>query len=132
MSEQHSTEPGGSTVDMSAQPKTKPCDSSLERLRIKKAFWLAILGLALAAILVIVLVAAGWKTSSDIVAIVGLFTSVLGTLVGAFFGVQVGAADKARANERADNVQKKASALAAAADANTIEKAKKLYPDLFV
>ena len=65
-----------------------------ERLRIHHAFWLSIFGLALAALLAVFLVAwTGTKvaTSSEVVAIVGLFTSVTGTLVGAFFGLQIGA-----------------------------------------
>ncbi len=66
-----------------------------ERLRIHHAFWLSIFGLGLAAALAVFLVAkAGTKidTSAEVVAIVGLFTSVTGTLVGAFFGLQIGAA----------------------------------------
>ena len=68
---------------------------SAEILRIKHAFWLAIVGLILAAVLAIFLVIYGQaklNTSADVVAIVGLFTSVTGTLVGAFFGLQVGVA----------------------------------------
>jgi hypothetical protein len=65
-----------------------------ERLRIHHAFWLSIFGLALAAILAVFLVlreGTQVNTSSEVVAIVGLFTSVTGTLVGAFFGLQIGA-----------------------------------------
>ena len=32
------------------------------------------------------------ETSAEVVAIIGLFTSVTGTLVGSFFGMQIGAA----------------------------------------
>jgi hypothetical protein len=66
-----------------------------ERLRIHHAFWLSIFGLALAGALAVILVlAAGMQvgTASEVVAIIGLFTSVTGTLVGAFFGLQIGAA----------------------------------------
>src|SRR5262245_21721186 len=66
-----------------------------ERLRIRDAFWLLLFGLALAAgLTVFLVVSAGTKveTSAEVVAIVGLFTSVTGTLVGAFFGLQIGAA----------------------------------------
>lgn len=65
-----------------------------ERLRIHHAFWLSLFGLGLAAALTVFLVFyAGTKvdTSAEVVAIVGLFTSVTGTLVGAFFGLQIGA-----------------------------------------
>lgn len=69
--------------------------SDTERLRMHHAFWLAIGGLLLAAVLTVFLVIHGGARvdeSSEVVAIVGLFTSVTGTLVGAFFGLQVGSA----------------------------------------
>jgi vacuolar-type H+-ATPase subunit I/STV1 len=69
--------------------------TEMELSRIRHAFWLAIIGLVLAAALAVFLVVKGeaqLKTSAEVVAIVGLFTSVTGTLVGAFFGLQVGAA----------------------------------------
>jgi Na+/phosphate symporter len=78
-----------------ADDSTDKIDIATERSRIRHAFWLSILGLALAAILTVFLV---WFTkvefekSAEVVAIVGLFTSVTGTLVGAFFGQQIGAA----------------------------------------
>src|SRR4030095_5464319 len=66
-----------------------------ERLRIHHAFWLSLFGLGLAAALTVFLVFHSKPkvdTSAEVVAIVGLFTSVTGTLVGAFFGMQIGAA----------------------------------------
>jgi hypothetical protein len=126
---------------MSAQPsqpqsEPKPQDSAknsaLEKFRITKAYWLSIIGLGIAAALVIALLIAGWQASEDIVAVVGLFTSVLGTLVGAFFGLQIGSAGKAQAEERADDAQKRAETLAAAADEPTIKRAKALYSTLFL
>jgi len=73
----------------------------VENARIKYAFWLAIVGLALSALLVAFLVlGAQMKASADIAGVVGIFTSLTGTLVGAFFGAQIGAAGKEQ--ERAD------------------------------
>ena len=69
--------------------------TEMELSRVRHAFWLAVIGLFLAAALAIFLVIEGeakMNTSAEVVAIVGLFTSVTGTLVGAFFGVQIGAA----------------------------------------
>lgn len=58
--------------------------------------------MGLAAVLAVFLVLQGsFKTASDIVAIVGLFTSVLGTLVGAFFGLQVGTAGREKDQQAA-------------------------------
>jgi hypothetical protein len=72
---------------------TKNVDN--DRLRVHYAFALSIIGLLLAAGLAFFLVWwAGTKvdTSSEVVAIVGVFTSVTGALVGAFIGLQIGAA----------------------------------------
>jgi len=69
--------------------------TEMELSRVRHAFWLAIIGLFLAAALAIFLVIKGeakMNSSAEVVAIVGLFTSVTGTLVGAFFGLQIGAA----------------------------------------
>ena len=71
---------------------TNVANPDVETARMKYAFWLAIIGLLLAAILAVFLVGEADMQnvqSTDIVAIVGLFTSVLGTLVGAFFGLQI-------------------------------------------
>lgn len=111
--------------------KGKTPDPATEKLRIEKAFYLSVFGLLLSASLVVALLIAGWKTASDITAVVGLFTSVLGTIVGAFFGLQIGAAGKEKAEQRADDAQKKADALQQAADEPTINRAKAMYPDLF-
>jgi len=112
-------------------PDSNKQDSAIEKLRINRAFQLSVLGLLLAAALVAALLLAGWKTAADVVSVVGLFTSVLGTLVGAFFGIQIGSEGKAKAEDRADKAQKKADILQSAADKTMIDRAKELYPDLF-
>jgi len=114
-----------------ARTAKKAQNGSVENLRINRAFWLSIFGLSLAAALVVALLIAGWDKGSEITAVVGLFTSVLGTLVGAFFGLQIGSAGKEKAEERADSAQKKANALQSAADQPTINRAKQIYPSLF-
>jgi threonine/homoserine/homoserine lactone efflux protein len=103
----------------------------LETLRIRKAFWLAVIGLFLAACLVIVLLAFGIKASSDIVAIVGLFTSVLGTLVGAFFGIQIGSSGKDKAESRADKAEMATRAVMSTATKQEIIDAMGLFPEAF-
>ena len=88
---------------------TPTSDAKTEQMRITYAFWLAVIGLALAAGLAVYLVSAGSfkaTTSTDITAIVGLFTSVLGTLVGAFFGLQVGSAGREKAQQNAKEATK--------------------------
>ena len=76
-------------------PARSDNNDDVELSRLRHAFWLAIIGLFLAAALAVFLVIQGQakvNTSAEVVGIVGLFTSVTGTLVGAFFGLQVGAA----------------------------------------
>ena len=82
--------------------ESTPPDPTTEHMRIRYAFWLAVFGMGLAAVLVVFLVLqGGYKAASDVVAIVGLFTSVLGTLVGAFFGLQVGSAGREKDQQAA-------------------------------
>ncbi len=106
-------------------------DPQLEKYRIRKAFWLAIIGLFIAALLVLILLAFGFKESNDIVAIVGLFTSVLGTLVGAFFGLQIGAAGKEQTEQRASKAEQKSEAIISMADENLVRKARDKFPEAF-
>src|SRR5438477_7816245 len=90
-------------------------DSRTEQMRITYAFWLAVVGLSIAASLAMFLVFAPKYDSKDVVAVVGLFTSVLGTLVGAFFGLQIGSAGKEKADRNAKKAQdeaQKANAIA--------------------
>jgi vacuolar-type H+-ATPase subunit I/STV1 len=74
-------------------------------MRIRYAFWLAVVGLGIAAMLVGYLINNGIKAAADIVAITGLFTSVLGTLVGAFFGLQIGSAGTTRERQERQKAQ---------------------------
>lgn len=106
---------------MFEQPNS-PTASKTEEMRIRYAFWLAVIGLTLAVALVVFLVIypKGYK-SSDVVAVVGLFTSVLGTLVGAFFGLQIGSAGKEKADQNAQRANESAKkAQDDAQKANTI------------
>ncbi len=49
-----------------------------------------------------------WEPS-EITSVAGLFTSIVGTLVGAFLGVQVGSAGKEQAETRATVAEQKAA-----------------------
>jgi hypothetical protein len=73
-----------------------------DELRYGAALVVAVVGLLIPAILVVWLsYRPEWKPS-DIATLVGLFTGVVGTLVGAFLGVQVGAAGKKNAEHLAN------------------------------
>jgi hypothetical protein len=81
-------------------------ESRSENNRIFYAFIIGAVGITVSGIITLVLAALGWKSSSDIVAVVGLFTSFTGTLVGVFFGIQVGSSGKEmdrNINERRHN-----------------------------
>ena len=75
------------------------------------ALALAALGLILAAAVTLVLFLNGMHDAKDMTAIVGVFTSITGTLVGTFLGVHVGATGKAKLQadrDRAVSVREKA------------------------
>lgn len=123
--------PDNDNKDAGAANEPAKTDPKTEQLRINRAFWLAIFGLTLAAIVAVTLFFGGMDEASDLTSVVGLFTSVLGTLVGAFFGLQIGSAGKEEAEERANETQKNLNVLAAAADPDTITRARDMYKDLF-
>lgn len=78
----------------------------MDHLRLRFSFLLALGGILIAAFLVIVLVGLGLRLSSEILPLIGLFTTVMGTLVGMFFGYQMGLTGKER--ERKERVKAQA------------------------
>ncbi len=46
-----------------------------------------------------------WNTAQDVVAVVGAAGSIVGTIVGAYFGLQVGSAGRARAETQRDRAE---------------------------
>jgi hypothetical protein len=86
------------------------------------ALTVAIVGLVVPAAIVVLLVFRDWQ-ANEIAAIVGLFTGLVGTMVGAFLGVQVGAVGKHEAIEarkEAEAVTRRALASLPAAEAEKI------------
>ncbi|MGD0534271.1 MAG: hypothetical protein ABR999_02360 [Methanoregula sp.] len=95
------------TPNTKSTPKTSPqTDSSVDQMRTRYGYYIAMTGIILSAVIALFLVVVGWKVSSDVVAVVGVFTSVTGTLVGAFLGVQVGSAGKEADQQERKNAQK--------------------------
>ncbi len=78
-------------------------ESDLDELRIRFTFLLTLGGILVAALLVIALISLGWNLPSDILPFIGLFTTVMGTLVGMFFGYQMGLSGKER--ERKERIK---------------------------
>ena len=88
------------------------------------AFLVMVVGLVVIALVVmkIPISAEGWKPS-DVTTIVGSLTTFLGSVVGAFLGVQVGAAGKDKAEAaraKAEDTAKKALAALPPGDAERI------------
>jgi hypothetical protein len=81
-----------------------PTSEEIDRLRLRYGFWIIITGFAL--VFIITLISTfRWAELTSVATVVGAVTSLVGTVVGAFFGVQVGAVGKERAEaarERSD------------------------------
>ena len=74
-------------------PSTTSTTSSVEdvdRLRLRYGFWIIITGFALV-FLITLISTFRWVEVTSVATVVGAVASLVGTVVGAFFGVQVGA-----------------------------------------
>ena len=120
--------------------QSTPVNEKIEIIRIKKAFQLAIIGILILAILVPILTLMNITEDNAKAAmtIIQPFLTVLGTLVGAFFGLQIGQADKDKAEnekEKAEEEKTKAQAkvekLAASIGSEGYEDLVEKYKDLF-
>jgi hypothetical protein len=108
-----------------------------EQMRIRLGYILAISGLGATAALILVLVFVKQSAATDIVAIVGLFTSVFGTVIGAFFGIQAGAAgkeaveaDKERERKGRETVEQRLQVVLAQSQPNQWDDILKRWQDL--
>ncbi|NOT89529.1 MAG: hypothetical protein HOP03_15315 [Lysobacter sp.] len=77
-----------------------------EELKFGGAMWIVLFGLVVIGCLAFFLTGNGAWEPADITALIGSLTTFLGTVVGAFLGVQVGATGKANA----ENVARRALA----------------------
>ena len=84
-----------------------------DQLRIKYGFWVVIIGFVLVASVFLSAIAK-WTTAADVSAAVGSVTGVIGTIVGAFFGVHVGSEGKERAENERKTAEDKVLRLASA------------------
>jgi len=87
-------------------------DFSTDELRMKYGFWVVIIGLILVGIVFIVAIVK-WTTAADVATAVGSLTGVVGTIIGAYFGIQIGSAGKEKAEADRAIAEKKAISLAA-------------------
>ena len=73
-----------------------PDQQQLDHLRIRYGLWIILAGFLLVALVSVVSIFR-WEDVTSVATAIGATTSLVGTVVGAFLGVQVGAAGKERA-----------------------------------
>ena len=79
------------------QRNTPPATSEeIDRLRLRYGFWIIITGFVLVFLITLISMFR-WDEVTSMATVVGAVASLVGTVVGAFFGVQVGAVGKEKA-----------------------------------
>jgi uncharacterized protein YacL len=114
-------------------PNITTTDPGIEKYRIERAYRLGLVGFIASILLALILAAFtlfGFKEAQGVAIIVSPFLSVLGTLVGVFFGVQVGSAGREEAQQQAKDANNKVTAFAAMADPTKIQSAIDAYTRL--
>jgi hypothetical protein len=81
----------------------------LDLMRLRYGFWIIIFGFSLVAFIALIAIFK-WDEVANVATVVGAVSSLVGTVVGAFFGVQFGAAGKERAEAARDRSQEMAEA----------------------
>ena len=99
--------------------------TKVDEMRITYGFGVVLAGFALVAI-VFVAAVSKFQTVSDVTSAVGLVTSVVGTLAGAFFGVHVGSTGKEKADAARKDAESKATVYARFLTKQDFEKANRM------
>jgi hypothetical protein len=73
-----------------------PDQQQLDHLRIRYGLWIILAGFVLVALVSVVSIFK-WEDVTSVATAIGATTSLVGTVVGSFLGVQVGAVGKERA-----------------------------------
>jgi len=82
----------------------------LDQMRLRYGFWIIIIiGFGLVAFITLVAIFR-WNEVANVATVVGAVSSLVGTVVGAFFGVQFGSAGKEKAEAARDRSQEMAEA----------------------
>ena len=76
-----------------AEAPVQKAAPSVDMARIRYGAWLIVAAFALLGV-VFGIAVSQFSTASDVTAVVGSVTTVVGTIIGAFFGVQIGSAGK--------------------------------------
>ena len=81
----------------------------LDRMRLRYGFWIIVIGFSLVAFITLIAIFR-WNEVANVATVVGAVSSLVGTVVGAFFGVQFGSAGKEKAEAARDRSQEVAEA----------------------
>ena len=76
----------------------------LDQMRLRYGFWIIIIGFGLVGFITVVSIFA-WSEVTNVATVVGAVSSLVGTVVGAFFGVQVGSVGREKAEAARDRSQ---------------------------
>ena len=111
--------PLSSSQDLPNPPEEqeKATTPEIEKLRLERAYHLSIIGFTLTIVLAMALAVMtffGFDSADTVSQVISPFLTVLGTLVGTFFGIQVGSAGKETLMKEASEANMRASAFAAA------------------
>lgn len=95
-----------------------------------QGFYVVVVGL-LVVLTIYVVAVLRWDSASDVTTVVGSAGGIVGTVIGAFFGVQVGSAGRDRAERQRNVAQERSMALAAALSPEQFRAVQTLRSDLF-
>lgn len=105
---------------MTDESNSSPTDS----IRLKYGFWIIMSGLII--VMIAFLVATfRWQNAEDVTATVGIITSFIGTLVGAYLGIKIGSEGKDKEVAERKKAEKKAFNLAGRLDPEKFAEYKK-------
>jgi len=76
----------------------------VDRMRIKYGFWIILMGFILVALITAASILK-WNDVTSVATAIGATTSLVGTVVGSFLGVQVGSAGKERVEADRNNLE---------------------------
>src|SRR3712207_9078965 len=119
-------------VDMEERSSV-PTAEEIDWLRLRYGFWIIITGFALVFVITLISIFR-WAEVTSVATVVGAVSSLVGTVVGAFFGVQVGAVGKERAEaarERSEEAVKVALSILPPASGPNLRSGKNSYEGLW-
>jgi hypothetical protein len=94
------------------------------------ALWAVAIGIT-AVVLVFFVSAWKWASASDVSMAVSSITGVIGTIVGAYFGIQLGSSGKEKVEEQRDRAEDRVREMKALLSPDQVQKLRSIHPQLF-